>query len=95
MAEGSTCSVSGVFDTVGQLFHRARLCTDGRLQHCEEQWLLLCWIKEVLERVFRRNDQNPGVPSAACMLTKFKLNNPVNVSPDLSFQPFNVFFCCQ
>lgn len=29
-----------------------------------------------------RNYQNPGVFMAACMLTKFKLNNPINVSLD-------------
>lgn len=29
-----------------------------------------------------RNGQNPGVLMAACMLTMFKLNNPVNVSLD-------------
>lgn len=52
MAKGLTCSVNCAFDTISQLFHRARLCTDGRLEHCEEQRLLLCWIKEVLERVF-------------------------------------------
>lgn len=52
MAKGLTCGVNCVFDTIGQLFHRAPLCTDGRLQHCGEQWLLLRWIKEVLERVF-------------------------------------------
>lgn len=52
MAKGLTCSVNCICDTVSQLFHRARLCTDGRLQHCEEQWLLLRWIKEVLERLF-------------------------------------------
>lgn len=52
VAKGLTCSVNCVFDTISHLFYRACLCTDGRLQHCEEQWLLLCCIKEVLERVF-------------------------------------------
>lgn len=52
VARALTGGVSRVFDTIGQLFHRAGLCADGRLQHCEEQWLLLPGIKEVSERVF-------------------------------------------
>lgn len=52
MAEGLTCSVNCVFDTISQFFHRGRLCAEGRLRHCGKQWLLLSWIKGVLERVF-------------------------------------------
>lgn len=61
MAEGLTCSVNCAFDTIGQLFHRGRLCTEGRLRYCEEQRLLLCWIKEVLERVFMILQDAPGI----------------------------------
>lgn len=71
MAEGLACSVNCVFDTVGQLFHRGRLCTEGRLRHCGEQWLLSCWIKEVSERVFmtlRDAVETTRIPASSCQL---------------------------